>query len=59
MTRGRQVILGVVVGLGLAFVVIHGFDVEWSTMNLGVVSMICVSLSVALIELFGEPKPRR
>lgn len=54
MTHARQVGLGVAAGVVCAVAVIYGFGVEASAVNVGVVSMICVSLAVALVELFGD-----
>lgn len=54
MTHAKQVGIGVAAGIVGAVAVIYGFGVEPSALNLGVVSMICVSLAVALVELFGE-----
>ncbi len=54
MTHTKQVGLGVVAGVIGAVALIYGFGVEPTALNLGVVSMICVSLAVALVELFSE-----
>ena len=54
MTHAKQVGLGVAAGVVGAVAVVYGFGVEPSALNLGVVSMICVSLAVALVELFSE-----
>ncbi len=54
MTHAKQVGLGVVAGVIGAIALIYGFGVEPTPLNLGVVSMICVSLAVALVELFSE-----
>ncbi len=54
MTHAKQVGFGVVAGIVGAVALIYGFGVERSALNLGVVSMICVALAVALVELFSE-----
>ena len=55
MTQARQVGFGVAAGVVCAVAVLYGFGVEPTAMNVGVVSMICVSLAVALVQLFGDP----
>ena len=54
MTQAKQVGLGVAAGVVGAVAVIYGFGVEPTVMNIGVVAMICVSLAVALVQLFGD-----
>ena len=54
MTQVQQVAFGVVAGVVSAVAIVFGFGVEPSAMNVGVVSMICVSLAVALVQLFGN-----
>lgn len=55
MTQGRQIGLGIAVGVVSAAALVIGFDVERSAANLGVASVVCVALAVALVELFSAP----